>query len=255
MGVGPAPCGAAVRLKMRLQFAGWLQYLVPTPVILLLGLLGGLLLLLDVGGLRLSSSCRRGSSRWSPFDIVTTKWKIRFPSGDRPSSMRSRPSTCCVPGTRADVPDPRHVDDDRQALLDAWTPNAAFHDRRHHTRLEQHRGTTDRLADGERVGVPRRHRSQGLRSDRRHRRGPNPAASRHGREPHGARHLLDRPGADHDSVIAHLGDRSTRPPNRSSACAPWATGHGMCRCSSGCSTTRCPPDAVPSASSSSPTTR
>ena len=37
-----------VRLKMRLQFAGWLQYLIPTPVIVVLGLLGGLLLLLDV---------------------------------------------------------------------------------------------------------------------------------------------------------------------------------------------------------------
>ena len=93
------------------------------------------------------------------------------------------------------------------ALRCRGRPTRCPHDRRDITPARVHRSATHRLADCERVGVPRRDRAQGLRPDRCHRRGSHPAARRDGRDPHGARHLLDRTGADHESVIAHLADR------------------------------------------------
>ena len=69
-----------VRAKMRVQFTGWLQYLLPTPFILLLSLLGCLLWFL--GGRSLGAVLLVPAGLLALvaiFDIVTTKWKIRLP--------------------------------------------------------------------------------------------------------------------------------------------------------------------------------
>lgn len=71
---------AMVRAKMRLQFSGWLQYVLPMPVVLLLGLLGGLSWLL--GGQWLATGLLVAAGLLAlvaAFDIVTVKWRLRFP--------------------------------------------------------------------------------------------------------------------------------------------------------------------------------
>ena len=111
----------AVRTKMRLQFAGWLQYVIPAPVILVLSLLGGSSWLL--GGQWLAAVLLLPAGLLAlvvTFDIVTTKWKIRFPERRPPrldgldpfDLLRARRS-CRSFQTR------RMSDADRQALLAA----------------------------------------------------------------------------------------------------------------------------------------
>ena len=69
-----------VRMKMRLQFTGWLQYLVPLPAILLLALLGGVLALI---GLRWPATVLLAAAGLLvavvALDVVTTKLRIRLP--------------------------------------------------------------------------------------------------------------------------------------------------------------------------------
>ncbi len=69
-----------VRAKMRIQFTGWLQYLIPLPFVLLFSLIGGIAFLLHakvlaipflvLGALILSIAI---------FDLVTVKFRLRFP--------------------------------------------------------------------------------------------------------------------------------------------------------------------------------
>ncbi|MCP5032588.1 MAG: nitroreductase [Actinomycetia bacterium] len=110
-----------VRAKMRVQFAGWLQYLIPIPIIVLLSLLSGISWLLGVAWL--TAILLTATALFLlvvVFDIITVKWKIRLPE--------SRPS-------RNDHPDPFDLfrarrscrsfqtrlmsDDDRTELLDS----------------------------------------------------------------------------------------------------------------------------------------
>jgi nitroreductase len=110
-----------VRLKMRLQFTGWLQYLVPAPFLLLLLLLGaaswllgacwlGVIFLVPAGLLALIVA----------FDVVTIRWRIRLPERRPPrldhlhtfDLLRSR-SSCRSFQTRS------MSDTDREALLAA----------------------------------------------------------------------------------------------------------------------------------------
>jgi nitroreductase len=110
-----------VRAKMRLQFSGWLQYLLPTPFVLLFSLLGGLAWLVGVPWLAMVFLVPAGLlALVAAFDVVTTKWKIRLPER-RPLSnddldafdlLRARRS-CRSFQTR------RMSDVDREALLAA----------------------------------------------------------------------------------------------------------------------------------------
>jgi len=111
----------AVRAKMRLQFTGWLQYLLPIPLIVLLSLLGGLSWLLGAAWLAAVFLVPAGVlTLVAAFDIVTMKLKIRFPERRPPRPddldpfdlLRSRRS-CRSFQTR------RMADDDREALLTA----------------------------------------------------------------------------------------------------------------------------------------
>lgn len=74
----------AVRAKMRLQFTGWLQYVLPMPVLVVLSLLGAVAWLFDVGWL---ASVLLGAAAVllvvALFDILTVRWKIR-PAESRP---------------------------------------------------------------------------------------------------------------------------------------------------------------------------
>ncbi len=77
---------AAVRTKMRLQFTGWLQYLLPAPPILLLAALGGLAWLL--GAAWLASALLAAAALLllvATFDIITSKLKLRLPERRPPS--------------------------------------------------------------------------------------------------------------------------------------------------------------------------
>ncbi len=74
-----------VRLKMRLQFTGWLQYLIPVPVVVVLSLFGGIAHLLGVTWLAMALLATSALLFLVVvFDIVTVKWKIRSPEA-RPS--------------------------------------------------------------------------------------------------------------------------------------------------------------------------
>lgn len=78
----PLRRGAAqlMRAKMRVQFTGWLQYLIPVPVLILLALLGGLVWLLAGPEAGLVSLAPAGLlTLVVAFDIVTCKWKLRPP--------------------------------------------------------------------------------------------------------------------------------------------------------------------------------
>ena len=111
----------AVRTKMRLQFTGWLQYLLPAPLILLLCLLGGLSWLLASRWLAAVFLVPAGLLALGvTFDIVTTKWKIRFPErrpprldGLAPFDLLRARRSCRSFQTRG-MSDP-----DREALLAA----------------------------------------------------------------------------------------------------------------------------------------
>ena len=200
-----------VRLKMRLQFAGWLQYLIPTPVIVVLGLLGGLLLLIDVRWLAAILLVPAGVlALVAAFDIVTTKWKIRFPERRPPrldevktfELLRSRHS-CRSFQTRA------VSDDDRQALLDAVdTQRRVPHDRRHHTPILEYIAaplTVWPTVNGSEflvAIVPKPYDRTAIIDVGRTLQRVVMDATRMGLGT-----CWIGPGADHDSVIAHLGDR------------------------------------------------
>jgi nitroreductase len=69
-----------VRAKMRVQFSGWLQYLLPAPLLLLLLLLGGLSWLLGAHRLAAIFLVPGGLlALVAAFDVVTVKWKLRLP--------------------------------------------------------------------------------------------------------------------------------------------------------------------------------
>jgi len=118
---GPARSAAAwtVRAKMRVQFSGWLQYLLPTPVILVLGLVGGLSWLFGARSLAAVFLVPAGLvALVAAFDVVTVKWKLRLPERRPPrlddldpfDLLRARRS-CRSFQTR------RMSDGDREALL------------------------------------------------------------------------------------------------------------------------------------------
>jgi len=114
-----------VRAKMRVQFTGWLQYLIPMPVVVVLSLLAGISWLFGVGWLVASLSAAAALLLLIVvFDIVTVKWKIRLPE-TRPSLndhldpfdlFRARRS-CRSFQTRF------MTDDDRTQLLDSVKTN------------------------------------------------------------------------------------------------------------------------------------
>jgi len=69
-----------VRAKMRVQFTGWLQYMLPVPLMLLLFLIAGITGLL--GGARVAKLFAfLGSLLFVVFifDLITVKFKVRFP--------------------------------------------------------------------------------------------------------------------------------------------------------------------------------
>jgi nitroreductase len=112
---------AVVRAKLRLQFTGWLQYLLPTPAILGLALLGIVASLLAVAWLPAVFFVPAGLlGLVASFDVVTTKWKLRLPESRPPALddldpfdlLRARHS-CRSFQTRP------MSDDDRTALLAA----------------------------------------------------------------------------------------------------------------------------------------
>jgi nitroreductase len=120
-GSGRHMAARIVRAKMRLQFSGWLQYLLPTPFIVLSSLLGGLSWLLGARWLAAAILVPAGLLVLvATFDIVTTKWKIRLPERRPPrlddldpfDLLRARRS-CRSFQTR------RMSDTDREALLTA----------------------------------------------------------------------------------------------------------------------------------------
>ncbi len=70
----------AVRAKMRAQFTGWLQYLLPLVVIVPLTLIGAIAQLLDAGWLARPLVGMAGLIfAVAAFDLVTVKFKLRVP--------------------------------------------------------------------------------------------------------------------------------------------------------------------------------
>jgi nitroreductase len=69
-----------VRAKMRVQFTGWLQYLLPMIFVLLLSLIGGIMHLLNARFLAISFLVL-GTLIFivAIFDLVTAKFRLRFP--------------------------------------------------------------------------------------------------------------------------------------------------------------------------------
>jgi hypothetical protein len=69
-----------VRAKMRVQFTGWLQYLLPLIFVLIFSLMGGIALLLNVRVLAISFFIL-GALIFiiAIFDVVTSKYRLRFP--------------------------------------------------------------------------------------------------------------------------------------------------------------------------------
>ncbi len=71
---------AMVRAKMRVQFTGWLQYLLPVPLMLLLCLVAGIISLL--GGTRVANIFAFMGLLLLVvfiFDLITVKFRLRFP--------------------------------------------------------------------------------------------------------------------------------------------------------------------------------
>jgi len=71
-----------VRLKMRLQFTGWLQYMLPLPFMLVLFLIAGIALLL--GGKQVANGFALLGALLLLvfiFDLITVKFRLRFPEG------------------------------------------------------------------------------------------------------------------------------------------------------------------------------
>ncbi len=71
---------AIVRAKMRVQFTGWLQYLLPVPFMLVLFLIAGIASLL--GGTRVANIVAFAGLLLLvvfTFDLITTKFQLRFP--------------------------------------------------------------------------------------------------------------------------------------------------------------------------------
>jgi nitroreductase len=116
---------AMVRTKMRLQFTGWLQFLIPLPPTIALATLGGLAQL--VGLPRVAIAFALGATGLLAivlFDLVTVKFRIRLPER-RPASnedldvfdvMRARHS-CRSFQTRL------LSDEDREAVLSSVNRN------------------------------------------------------------------------------------------------------------------------------------
>jgi len=74
------PVAAIVRAKMRVQFTGWLQYLLPVPLMLLLFLIAGIASLL--GGTRVANIFVFMGLLLLvvfTFDLFTSKFQLRFP--------------------------------------------------------------------------------------------------------------------------------------------------------------------------------
>jgi nitroreductase len=108
-----------VRGKMRLQFTGWLQYLLPTPFILLFGLLGGVAWLVGVAGLSAAFLALAGLlGLAATFDVVTTRWKIRFSERRPPRLDALAPLDLLRARHSCRSFQTRHMSDaDREALL------------------------------------------------------------------------------------------------------------------------------------------
>jgi hypothetical protein len=69
-----------VRVKMRLQFTGWLQYMLPVPFMLVLFLIAGISRLL--GGMQVANGFAFLGSLLLlifTFDLITVKFRLRFP--------------------------------------------------------------------------------------------------------------------------------------------------------------------------------
>jgi hypothetical protein len=69
-----------VRVKMRLQFTGWLQYMLPVPFMLVLFLIAGISRLL--GGMQVANGFALLGSLLLlifTFDLITVKFRLRFP--------------------------------------------------------------------------------------------------------------------------------------------------------------------------------
>ena len=199
---------AVWRLKLRLQFTGWLQYLPPAMVGVVLAAVGGLGALLGapagvavaitaLGGLgvlvtgfdlltaklglhRASRSQRRDGI--DPFDLMRSAAPpARFSRGTSPMSTAPSSSTSAHTAGRAPS---------------ASDPPPGVR-----------RGAPDGVAGHRGAGVPRRHRAAQVRS---------PAVIDVGRacrrssftpRAWGWRPVGSAPGADQQSVIAHLGER------------------------------------------------
>jgi nitroreductase len=74
-----------VRAKMRMQFTGWLQYLVPVPAIVSFAVVGAVSWLLDATWPTTVSFAAAGALLAAvAFDIVTVKWKIHLPEARPP---------------------------------------------------------------------------------------------------------------------------------------------------------------------------
>ena len=71
-----------VRAKMRLQFTGWLQYLIPLILVFLFALIGGITYLLNIRFLAIPFFVL-GAFLFliTLFDLLTVKFRIRFPEG------------------------------------------------------------------------------------------------------------------------------------------------------------------------------
>jgi nitroreductase len=69
-----------VRTKMRLQFTGWLQYLLPLVFVLVFALIGGIAAIFHVKLLAIPFLTLAGVSfAIALFDLVTVKFRLRFP--------------------------------------------------------------------------------------------------------------------------------------------------------------------------------
>jgi nitroreductase len=118
----------AVRAKMRLQFTGWLQYLSPTPAIVVLSVLGAVSWIFDVTWL---TSVLFGSAAVLlvvvVFDIITVKWKVRLPESRPPRNDGLDPFDLFRARRSCRSFQTRHMSDaDRNELLDSVKSNLAI---------------------------------------------------------------------------------------------------------------------------------
>ncbi len=73
---------AAFRIKTRLMFTGWLQYLLPLLPIVLLVVLGGVAKLVGLSSVAIAFAVgAAGLLLIALFDLITVKYRIRFPEG------------------------------------------------------------------------------------------------------------------------------------------------------------------------------